>query len=106
MAPTTAFAGARHAGPIEIVKVEPGRRQCPHPRERSRVDFRRVEATSLKMPTRFTSAEGKRSFVRMFRTLQLNTHFISVIAHPTGPRRHPARSGRRSVRRWMQAPSA
>jgi hypothetical protein len=32
------------------------------------------------MPTRFTSAEGKRSFVRMFNTLQLNTHFIAVIA--------------------------
>lgn len=32
------------------------------------------------MPARFTSAEGKRFFVRLFSTLQLNTHFISVIA--------------------------
>ena len=46
----------------------------------AKVDFRRVEAASLKMPTRFTSAEGKRFFVRLFNTLQLNTHFISVIA--------------------------
>lgn len=46
----------------------------------AKVDFRRVEAASLKMPTRFTSAEGKRFFVRLFNTLQLNTHFVSVIA--------------------------
>jgi hypothetical protein len=46
----------------------------------AKVDFRRVEAASLKMPTRFTSAEGKRFFVRLFNTLQLNTHFIAVIA--------------------------
>ncbi|MEP6875326.1 MAG: DUF1845 domain-containing protein [Burkholderiales bacterium] len=32
------------------------------------------------MPARFTSAEGKRFFVRLFNTLQLNAHFISVIA--------------------------
>jgi hypothetical protein len=31
----------------------------------------------VKMPTRFTSAEGKRFFVRLFNTLQLNMHFIS-----------------------------
>lgn len=46
----------------------------------AKVDFRRVEAASLKIATRFTSAEGKRLFVRMFNTLQLNAHFISVIA--------------------------
>ena len=46
----------------------------------AKADFRRVEAASLKMPTRFTSAEGKRFFARLFNTLQLNTHFISVIA--------------------------
>lgn len=45
-----------------------------------KADFRRVEAASLKMRTRLTSAEAKRLFVRMFNTLQLNTHFISVIA--------------------------
>ena len=46
----------------------------------AKVDFRRIEAASLKLPTRFTSAEGKRLFVRLFNTLQLNAHFISVIA--------------------------
>ena len=37
-------------------------------------------AASLRLPARFTSAEGKRLFVRLFNTLQLNAHFISVIA--------------------------
>ena len=46
----------------------------------TKTDFRRVEAASLKMPARFTSAEGKRFFVRLFNTLQLNAHFSSVIA--------------------------
>ena len=46
----------------------------------AKVDYRRVEAASVKMPACFTSAEGKRLFVRMFATLQLNAHFISVIA--------------------------
>lgn len=43
-------------------------------------DYRRVEGASVKMTARFHSAEAKRLFVRMFATLQLNTHFISVIA--------------------------
>lgn len=46
----------------------------------AKVDFRRIEAASLKLPTRFNSAEGKRLFVRLFNTLQLNAHFVSVIA--------------------------
>ena len=45
-----------------------------------KADFRRVEAASVKMVTYFTSAEAKRLFVRFFSTLQLNVHFISVIA--------------------------
>ncbi len=45
----------------------------------ARVDFRRIEAASVKLPARFTSAEGKRMFVRLFNTLQLNAHFVSVI---------------------------
>jgi len=44
------------------------------------VDFRRVEAASVKMVTHLKSAEGKRLFVRYFNTLQLNGHFISVTA--------------------------
>ena len=65
---------------IEIVKLDQGGVNARILAKEAKVDFRRVEAASLKMPTRFTSAEGKRSFVRMFNTLQLNTHFISVIA--------------------------
>ena len=65
---------------IEIVKLDQGGVNARILAKETKVDFRRVEAASLKMPTRFTSAEGKRSFVRMFNTLQLNTHFISVIA--------------------------
>ena len=45
-----------------------------------KADFRRVEAASVKMMSHFTSAEAKRIFVRYFSTLQLNVHFISVIA--------------------------
>jgi len=65
---------------IEIVKLDQGGVNARILAKEAKVDFRRVEAASLKMPTRFTSAEGKRSFVRMFNTLQLNTHFIAVIA--------------------------
>ena len=65
---------------IEIVKLDQGGVNARILAKEAKVDFRRVEAASVKMPTRFTSAEGKRSFVRMFNTLQLNTHFISVIA--------------------------
>jgi hypothetical protein len=48
-------------------------------REKSKADFRRVEAASLKFKASFASAEGKRMFVRYFNTFQLNNHFISVI---------------------------
>ena len=64
----------------EIVKLDQGGVNARILARQAKVDFRRVEGASLKMPTRFTSAEGKRSFVRMFNTLQLNTHFIAVIA--------------------------
>lgn len=65
---------------VEIVKADQGGVNARILAKEAKVDFRRVEAASLKVPTRFTSAEGKRFFVRMFNTLQLNTHFISVIA--------------------------
>ncbi|RZI40109.1 DUF1845 domain-containing protein [Herbaspirillum sp. HC18] len=45
-----------------------------------KADFRRIEAASVKMMTRLSSAEAKRQFVRYFNTLQLNAHFVSVIA--------------------------
>ena len=65
---------------IQIVKVDQGAVNARILAKEAKADFRRVEAASLKMPTRFTSAEGKRFFARLFNTLQLNTHFISVIA--------------------------
>lgn len=65
---------------IQIVKVDQGGVNARILAKEAKADFRRVEAASLKMPTRFTSAEGKRFFARLFNTLQLNAHFISVIA--------------------------
>lgn len=44
-----------------------------------KADFRRVEAASLKVMTRFTSAESKRLFARFFGNLQLNCYFVSVV---------------------------
>jgi acetolactate synthase small subunit len=64
---------------IQIVKVDEGGVNARILAKEAKADFRRVEAASLKMPTRFTSAEGKRFFARLFNTLQLNTHIISVI---------------------------
>lgn len=65
---------------IQIVKVDQGAVNARILAKEAKTDFRRVEAASLKIPTRFTSAEGKRFFARLFNTLQLNAHFISVIA--------------------------
>ena len=65
---------------VEIVKVDQGGANARILAREAKVDFRRVEAASLKIATRFSSAEGKRMFVRMFNTLQLNMHFSSVIA--------------------------
>lgn len=65
---------------IQIVKMDEGGVNARILAKETKADFRRIEAASLKMQARFTSAEGKRFFVRLFSTLQLNTHFISVIA--------------------------
>lgn len=65
---------------IQIVKVDQGAVNARILAKEVKTDFRRVEAASLKIPTCFTSAEGKRFFARLFNTLQLNAHFISVIA--------------------------
>ena len=65
---------------IQIVKLDQGGANARILAREAKADFRRVEAASLKMPSCFTSAEGKRLFVRMFNSLQLNAHFISVIA--------------------------
>lgn len=65
---------------IDIVRLDDGGVNARILAKEAKADFRRIEAASLKMPARFTSAEGKRFFVRMFNTLQLNAHFVSVIA--------------------------
>ncbi|MCB2021314.1 MAG: DUF1845 family protein [Burkholderiaceae bacterium] len=65
---------------IQIIKMDQGGANARIIAKEAKADFRRVEAASLKIPSRFTSADGKRYFVRLFNTLQLNTHFISVIA--------------------------
>jgi len=65
---------------MQIVKIDEGAVNVRILARESKADFRRVEAASIKVVTRLTSAEGKRLFVRFFSTLQLNAHFISVIA--------------------------
>lgn len=65
---------------VQIVKMDQGGVNERILAKETKADFRRIEAASIKMPARFTSAEGKRFFVRLFSTLQLNAHFISVIA--------------------------
>jgi hypothetical protein len=75
-APTTSNA----ASSLKIVRVDEGRVNERILTREVKVDYRRVEAASVKMPARFASAEGKRLFVRVFATLQLNAHFISTLA--------------------------
>lgn len=65
---------------LQIVRLDQGGVNARILAREAKADFRRVEAASVKIATRFYSAEGKRIFVRMFSTLQLNTYFISVIA--------------------------
>lgn len=65
---------------FQMVKTDQGRVNARIMAKEAKVDFRRVEGASLKIPTRFTSAEAKRLFVRLFQTLQLNAYFVSVIA--------------------------
>ena len=65
---------------LQIVKMDQGGVNERILAKETKADFRRIEAASVKMAARFTSAEGKRFFVRLFSTLQLNAHFISVIA--------------------------
>lgn len=51
----------------------------------AKTDFRRVEAASRKIPAVFGSPEVKRLFVRFFNSMQLNMHFISVMARAKLP---------------------
>ena len=51
----------------------------------AKVDFRRVESASRKIPTTFCSPEVKRLFVRYFNSMQLNMYLTSVIARAKLP---------------------
>lgn len=51
----------------------------------AKVDFRRVESASRKIPTAFSSPEVKRLFVRYFNSMQLNMYLTSVIARAKLP---------------------
>lgn len=48
-------------------------------------DFRHVEAASVKITTRFVSAEAKRIVVRYFPSYQLSGYYVSIIARRTLP---------------------
>ena len=64
----------------KIVRVDQGAVNARILAKEVKTDFRRIEAASVKMTTHFLSPEAKRQFVRYFSTLQLNAHFVSVIA--------------------------
>ncbi|RCW65124.1 AcaB family transcriptional regulator [Pseudorhodoferax soli] len=64
----------------KIVKTDRGAVNARILSKEGQADYRRVEVASIKIRTHFTSAEAKRMFMRMFSTLQLNAHFITVIA--------------------------
>ncbi|UEC01752.1 DUF1845 domain-containing protein [Burkholderia vietnamiensis] len=64
---------------IEFIKHDQGGVNARILAKESKADFRRVEAASVKLKACFSSAEGKRMFIRYFNTFQLNNHFISVI---------------------------
>lgn len=51
----------------------------------AKADFRRVEGASVKLRTEFQSPEGKRLFVRLYNSMQLQLHFISIIARSRLP---------------------
>lgn len=65
---------------IDFVKHDQGGVNARILAKETKADFRRVEAASLKIKTSFSSAEGKRLFIRYFNTFQLGIHFISVIS--------------------------
>lgn len=64
---------------IEFIKHDQGGVNARILAKESKADFRRIEAASVKLKACFSSAEGKRMFIRYFNTFQLNNHFISVI---------------------------
>ncbi len=86
---------------VQIVKMDEGGVNTRILAKKTKADFRRIEAASLKMRVCFASAEGKCFFVRLFSTLQLNTHFISVIARTRLDYEDVAKAEKPYARRWM-----
>lgn len=54
-------------------------------KDQYRVDFRRVEAASLKRKTNLKSAEGKRILLRCFYSFQASVYFISTLGRTKLP---------------------
>jgi hypothetical protein len=70
---------------IETVKVDQGGANARILAKESKADFRRIETPSLKVAVTLHSAEGKRVFLRLFNTLQVNMHLVSVVARARLP---------------------
>lgn len=68
-----------------IIKLDQGGINARILAKVEKADFRRIETASRKIPTTFSSPEAKRLFLRYFNSLQLNMHFISVIARTRLP---------------------
>jgi hypothetical protein len=64
----------------QIIRIDQGEINTRLLARVAKADYRRVEAASIKMTVRLSSAEGKRLFIRHFSALQLHVHFIGVIA--------------------------
>ena len=69
----------------DIIKLDRGRVNARILRKEAKADFRRIESASRKIPTKLCSPELKRLYFRCFATLQLNVHYISVIARTKLP---------------------
>jgi hypothetical protein len=68
-----------------IIKLDQGGINARILAKEAKTDFRRVEAAGRKIPTTLSSPEVKRLFVRFFNSMQLNVHFISVMARAKLP---------------------
>ncbi len=69
----------------DILKLDRGRVNARILAREAKADFRRIESASRKIPAAFCSPEMKRLYVRCFATLQLNVHYVSVIARTKLP---------------------
>jgi hypothetical protein len=95
--------GANDMSELQIVKHDQGGVNARILAKETKADFRRVEAASLKIKARFTSAEGKRFFAGYFNTLQLNDPLhLGDLPHAARPRRRRRRSRPWCARTWTR----